>query len=64
MNGRIPSFVDLGADVRLAEWLASNPIGEAYSLSNPVFRLDFDTAKRSGFVRWPVVPDAAEDGHR
>jgi len=62
MSGRIPSFVDLGADVRLAEWLASNPIGEVYSLDNPVFRLDFDTPKRTGFLRWPVVPEPKASG--
>lgn len=60
--------LDIGADVRLLEWLLSNPAAAVYSLKVPVMIVKYETTRKtrrgdivpaeSGIRRWPLVPDA------
>lgn len=62
-----PELLDLGADLRLVEWLTSNPVAEVYSLRVPVMILTYETTRTtrrgevkpdaSGMRRWPLVPE-------
>lgn len=62
--------LNLKDDVRLMDWLLSNPVGEVYSLNNPVIGVEYETFRKtrrgdvrpdaSGFRRWPIVPDRPE----
>lgn len=60
-------MINAGSDLKLVEWLTSNPVGEVYSIATPVMGLEFETTRvtrrgnvvseRSGFRRWPIVPE-------
>lgn len=60
-------MVHVGADVKLLEWLTSNPIAEVYSTNTPVMGVSYETTRttkrgeivpaESGFRRWPLVPE-------
>lgn len=57
----------IGADIRLLEWLLSNPVAEVYSLNVPVMIVKYETTRKtrrgdivpaaSGIRRWPLVPE-------
>lgn len=60
--------LDIGSDMRLLEWLTSNPVGEVYSMSAPVMIVSWATTRQTkhgdtvphenGIRRWPIVPAA------
>lgn len=59
--------LNIGGDVRLLEWLLSNPVAEVYSTNVPVMIVSYETTRTtrkgktvpdaSGIRRWPMVPD-------
>ena len=61
-------MLDLGNDIRLRDWLLSNPVGEVFSTNTPVMGIEYHmlrTTKKGetrvaeqGFRRWPLVPDS------
>ncbi len=62
-----PDLLHIGADVRLLQWLLSNPVDNVYSTNVDVMLVEYETTRttrrgkivtgESGIKRWPLVPD-------
>ncbi len=54
MSAMTISLIDC-SDLRLVDWLTSNPMRDVYKAEVPVMGLTYDTGRETGFRRWPIV---------